>query len=201
MYLKSENLRFDESTGRYGLVDVKGKGGRLRDCPIISVGEKSVDTNANANANVNVNVNATSDIGVSVRSDTSVNVDSKIIVDSSASMSTSINANTNEVTNRVVERMQNTSAGQLVWGKVPTRADIHSYRADYCKTIRNLHARPIDEIPKKERYYCRGDRKGVVYDRRAMAVASRALGHNRIGVIAGHYLYERAKWQVASECK
>ena len=90
---------------------------------------------------------------------------------------------------KAVERIKNTPAGQLVWPKAPSRADIHSYRADYCKRIYEMHARPIDQIPKSERYYCRSDLKGVVYDKRAMAVASRALGHNRISVIAGHYLH------------
>ena len=41
------------------------------------------------------------------------------------------------------------------------------------------------------RYYCRNDLKGVVYDKQAMRIASRALGHNRICVIAGHYLYNK----------
>jgi len=87
-----------------------------------------------------------------------------------------------------VERIKNTPDGKNVWSKIPSRADIHSYRADYCKSVQ-LHARPIAEIPDKGKYYCRGDLKGVVYDKRAMLIASHALGHNRINVIAGHYLY------------
>ena len=39
-------------------------------------------------------------------------------------------------------------------------------------------------------YYCRSDRKGVVYDRRALFEASAALGHNRETVVAEHYLHE-----------
>ena len=131
--LKPKNLRFDESTDRYMLVDIKGKGGRMRDCPIVSSKEG--------------------------------------------------------VEEKVVERIKSTPDGQLVWSKIPSRADIHSYRADYCKSVYALHARPIAEIPEKGRYYCRGDLKGVVYDKHAMLIASRALGHNRINVIAGHYLY------------
>lgn len=38
-------------------------------------------------------------------------------------------------------------------------------------------------------YYCRDDLKGTVYDRRALFVASRALGHNREQVVASNYLY------------
>jgi len=59
--------------------------------------------------------------------------------------------------------------------------------------IYELHARPIEQISKKDRYYCRNDLKGIVYDKRATAIASRVLGHNRIGVVAGHYLYGAMK--------
>jgi integrase len=38
-------------------------------------------------------------------------------------------------------------------------------------------------------YYCRNDRKGIVYDRKALFEASRALGHNRFDIIPSHYLY------------
>ena len=129
-FLKLENLGFDEATKKYMLVNIKGKGGRLRDCPILS--------------------------------------------------------------KEAVKHMKNTPAGQRVWSKIPYNADIHSYRADYCKAIYTQHARPVAEIPQRERYYCRKELKGVVYDKRAMAVASRALGHNRIEVIAGNYLYDMA---------
>lgn len=38
-------------------------------------------------------------------------------------------------------------------------------------------------------YYCRDDRKGTVYDRKALFEASAALGHNRFDIIPSHYLY------------
>jgi hypothetical protein len=125
--LRPKNLHYDDITGQYMLVNIKGKGGRLRDCPILS--------------------------------------------------------------KKAVERIQSTPIGQKVWSKIPTRPDIHSYRAEYYKAIYNRRARPLSEIPEGERYYCLGDLKGVVYDKYAMLIASRALGHNRICVIAGHYLY------------
>ncbi len=37
-------------------------------------------------------------------------------------------------------------------------------------------------------YRCRKDRRGVAYDKKAMLYVSRQLRHNRISVIAGHYL-------------
>ena len=88
---------------------------------------------------------------------------------------------------RVVSRMRDAGDG-LVWPKIHSNADIHSYRATYAQRVYAAHARPIEEIPRKERYYCRSDKKGTVYDKRAMQITSRELGHNRINVIAEHYL-------------
>lgn len=90
----------------------------------------------------------------------------------------------------MVQRMLCKAAGDSrVWPHVPGSADIHSYRADYCQRVYEAAARPVDQIPADERYYCRGDRKGMILDRAAMLVASRALGHNRTDIIASHYLY------------
>lgn len=78
--------------------------------------------------------------------------------------------------------------GQKVWPYVPDAADIHSYRADYCHAIYDQYARDLDDIPPTQRYHCKGDRAGAIFDRRAMKEASEALGHSRINVIAAHYL-------------
>lgn len=89
----------------------------------------------------------------------------------------------------MVQRMCKAAGDSRVWPHVPSSADVHSYRADYCQRVYLQHARPTDQIPADCKYYCRGDKKGVVLDRAAMLEASRALGHNRIDVIASHYLY------------
>lgn len=90
------------------------------------------------------------------------------------------------LSDEAVQRVKN--ADGLVWDKLPNGADIHSYRADYCTAIYKKYARPRDEIPKKERYCCRSELKGIWYDKKAMLIASEALGHNRISVIAEHYI-------------
>ena len=90
------------------------------------------------------------------------------------------------LSDEAVQRIK--SAKGLVWEKIPNGADIHGYRADYCTAIYNKHARLSDEIPKKDLYACKKDLKGVLYDKKAMAIASEALGHNRISVIAAHYI-------------
>ena len=99
----------------------------------------------------------------------------------------------------VIEMMEKAGPNR-VFEKIPNGADIHGYRSEYTTDYYNLIARPIEEIPfdkvnkgsgksyQSEVYNCRGDLKGVKYDKKAMLEVSRALGHNRISVIAGHYL-------------
>lgn len=86
----------------------------------------------------------------------------------------------------VVGRMRAAGAGR-VWETVPKRADIHACRREYAQRIYYQNARSIESIPRSERYYCRGG-SSAVFDRRAMLIASKALGHSRLNVIAGHYL-------------
>lgn len=83
-----------------------------------------------------------------------------------------------------------------VFEKIPSGADIHSYRRDYATAVYRQHARPLEQLTAKEKYYCRGDRKGEVFDRAAMRITSNALGHGRIEVIAGHYLKEGEESQI-----
>lgn len=79
----------------------------------------------------------------------------------------------------------------LVFKSVPETLDQHYYRGVYAK---ELYAERLAEKQasgaEMNPYYCRGDRAGTVYDRDCMAEVSKALGHTRISVIAGHYLYE-----------
>ena len=77
-----------------------------------------------------------------------------------------------------------------VFGKLPSHFDNHFYRGEYAKRAYKKFARPIRNIrDKKEVYYCREERKGDAFDRNAMLIASKFLGHNRVDVIARHYLY------------
>lgn len=89
---------------------------------------------------------------------------------------------------RVVEMLR-AAGDELLFPTVPYAADIHSYRAEYACTIYRTHARPPDQIPGEERYVCRKDLAGTIYDKRAMKIASEALGHSRLDVIAQSYLW------------
>lgn len=88
---------------------------------------------------------------------------------------------------RIVAMMEK-AGDRKVFKKVPQMSDIHGYRRQYAHALYIAHARDIKDIPKADKYICRNDLKGIVYDKQAMHVVTQALGHNRIDVIAGHYI-------------
>lgn len=75
-----------------------------------------------------------------------------------------------------------------IFASVPSHMDVHGCRRAYANALYKQLARSLGELTQTEKYSCRNDKRGVVYDRRAMMQVSRQLGHNRIAVIAGHYL-------------
>lgn len=69
-----------------------------------------------------------------------------------------------------------------IWELRPVRKPDGSY-------LKYPDGRRVKEWQFVSSYYrCKNDRKGVVYDKKVMLYVSRQLGHNRISVIAGHYL-------------
>lgn len=109
-------------------------------------------------------------------------------------------AGSEEQRNAVVERFHATAKDEKVWLAVPSAMDVHSYRSDYATALYREYARPIDEIPRdrvhegtgrryqSDVYHCRGDLAGVKLDKAAMRQVSTALGHNRLEVVASHYI-------------
>lgn len=82
------------------------------------------------------------------------------------------------------------SAGDgKIFERVHGAADIHAYRSQYATRVYNHNARPLDTLQRPEKYYCRNDKKGCIYDRQALQATTNALGHNRIDVAASNYLY------------
>lgn len=75
------------------------------------------------------------------------------------------------------------------FGKVNSNMDVHSFRAEYAANVYKKYARPIESLEKKEKYICRGQRKGQVYDKYALLKVSSALGHNRCDVVVKNYSY------------
>lgn len=101
---------------------------------------------------------------------------------------------------QIIERIRATPAEEKVWQFIHQSADIHSYRAEYATAIYKAHAREIKDIPydrvnrgtgkryQSEVYTCRKDEAGKKLDKAAMLVCSKALGHNRIEVVANNYI-------------
>lgn len=81
----------------------------------------------------------------------------------------------------------------VIFDHIHSRAPIHQLRATYARTAYANLVRPLEEIPLEERYICRGSKKGIIYDKKALAAVSRALGHQRLDVIADNYLYNLAE--------
>ena len=101
---------------------------------------------------------------------------------------------------QIIERMKNTEPEKKVWEHVSENADIHGYRAEYATSMYKAHARAIEDIPydrvnrgtgrrfQSDVYVCRKDEAGRKLDKAAMLVCSKALGHNRISVVADNYI-------------
>lgn len=100
----------------------------------------------------------------------------------------------------IVDRIRATPDGQHVWQHVHSDADIHAYRGTYATRIYREYAREIEKIPydkvnkgtgkryQSEVYTCRKDEAERKLDRAAMRLVSVALGHNRVEIMASHYL-------------
>lgn len=105
-------------------------------------------------------------------------------------------------TNEIVGRMREVGPDNLVFVKINSNADIHSYRSDYAARVYREYARPIDQIPfdrtnkgtgKKfqgDVYVCRKDEAKKKLDKAAMKMCSKALGHNRVEVVATNYSHK-----------
>lgn len=90
-------------------------------------------------------------------------------------------------TKMIVEWIQSRE-GKL-FPKLNTNYDNHYYRAVYAQRLYDRYKRKEKDIPPRERYIMRKERAGEVYDKLAMEIVSKNLGHNRISVIAQSYLY------------
>lgn len=101
---------------------------------------------------------------------------------------------------QIVTRIENTPKDSKVWMYVNSNADIHGYRSEYATMIYKMYARDIKDIPydrvnkgtgkkfQSNVYVCRKDEAGKKLDKAAMLVCSKALGHNRIEVVANNYI-------------
>lgn len=105
-----------------------------------------------------------------------------------------------ENVDEIVARIKATPPENKVWPHVHTNADIHSYRSEYATIIYKKYAVDIDLIPKDKMnkgtgkmyqsgvYFCRKDERGKKLDKKAMRLASAALGHHRLEIVANNYI-------------
>jgi hypothetical protein len=75
----------------------------------------------------------------------------------------------------------------LVPYKPHSSAPIHQIRALYAWSIYTQYARPIHLVPRRELYHCRESMAGYVFDKKAMSIVSRNLGHNRLNVVINYF--------------
>lgn len=72
---------------------------------------------------------------------------------------------------------------QYVFANIPTDVPIHVWRKIFAQNVYYLLERPIETLKIAQRYYCRSEMRGQIFDRWAMSEASKRLGHGRLGVM------------------
>ncbi len=85
----------------------------------------------------------------------------------------------------------NLEKGKVIFEKIPDKIDIHNYRAEFACVWYERLARLLESLAKNQKYYCKGDKKDKIYDKRAMMTVSKMLGHERVNVIASNYLWKK----------
>ena len=93
----------------------------------------------------------------------------------------------------LVVELMHAAGPDKVWPKTSQNADVHSYRADYAVRVYRTYVRDLSLLSYHQLYFCRGEKKGTAYDRRALRIASRELGHSRVSVVALYYLHGLTK--------
>ena len=103
---------------------------------------------------------------------------------------------------KIVAKFESTAPGHSVWGKLSKNYNEHRHRAEYAAALYRQFARPIDQIPydsvnkasghryQSEVYVCRTDLKGKRFDKKAMEIVEKALGHESPHTFASHYAYK-----------
>ena len=102
---------------------------------------------------------------------------------------TAIIQGTAEEIEAVVRKFKDAGKGHVWPAGIPRDVPVHRYRAEYAERTYKSVARPIEGLKREEKYFCRNDMAGIVYDRTALAYVSKQLGHSRVSVVAVNYLH------------
>lgn len=90
---------------------------------------------------------------------------------------------------KLIKDMMMRAGDGLVFNHIHSAFDEHHCRSLYACRAYKSRVRDINTLDSKDKYICRKDKAGIIYDRQAMKYASRQLGHERIDVIANSYLH------------
>ena len=83
---------------------------------------------------------------------------------------------------------KNARAGEPIY-KCPNDLRTHRSRQKYAKKVYKAYARPISSLSTKQKYICRKEMKGKVYDRYALYKVQKNLGHNDLHCVT-RYIFE-----------
>lgn len=89
----------------------------------------------------------------------------------------------------VVDLFEKAGSDKIWQAGIPKDVPVHRFRAEYAARVYKAAARPVEALRGHDRYVCRNDMAGVVYDRAALCYVSKQLGHNRESVVAVNYLH------------
>lgn len=89
----------------------------------------------------------------------------------------------------VVDLFEKAGSDKIWQAGIPKDVPVHRFRAEYAARVYKAAARPVESLRGHDRYICRNDMAGVVYDRQALCYVSKQLGHNRESVVAVNYLH------------
>lgn len=101
---------------------------------------------------------------------------------------------------RIIQRMKQCGLQEKIWPHIHSACDVHGYRRDYATSLYRMYARDTSKIPydrinrgtghryQSDVYICRKDESGRRLDKSAMQKVSKALGHNRLEIVAKSYL-------------
>ena len=89
----------------------------------------------------------------------------------------------------VVQKFKEAGKGHVWPAGIPKDVPVHRFRAEYAARVYKAAARPVEALRGHDRYICRNDMAGVIYDRQALCYVSKQLGHNRETVVAVNYLH------------
>lgn len=89
----------------------------------------------------------------------------------------------------VIQKFKEAGKGHVWPAGIPKDVPVHRFRSQYAERVYKAVARPVETLKGHERYVCRNDLKGLVYDRQALAYVSKQLGHSRVSVVAVNYLH------------